>query len=70
MARALCELQAELVDGWNSENIVKRPKKKGLKREKFTRKQSKVNKCVYENSENIVKHPKKKGLKRKKFARK
>ena len=35
-ARALCELQAELVDGWNSENIVKHPKKKGLKREKFT----------------------------------
>ncbi|KAM4082677.1 hypothetical protein ACB094_08G000200 [Castanea mollissima] len=44
MARALCELQAELADGWNSENIVKHPEKKGLKRKKFARKQSKVNK--------------------------
>lgn len=52
MARALCELQAELADGWNSENIIKHPKKKGLKRKKFARKQSKVNKCVDENSEN------------------
>ena len=70
MARALCELQAELADGWNSENIVKHPSKKGLKRNRFARKQSKVNKCVDENGENIVKHQKKKGLKRKKFTRK
>ncbi|XP_065634813.1 uncharacterized protein LOC112013320 isoform X2 [Quercus suber] len=52
MARALCELQAELADGWNSENIVKHPKKKGIKRKKFARKQSKVNKCVDQSCSN------------------
>ncbi|KAK4605634.1 hypothetical protein RGQ29_000083 [Quercus rubra] len=52
MARALCELQAELVDGWNSEIIVKHPKKKRLKRKKFARKQSKVNKCEDESCSN------------------
>ena len=52
MARALCERQAKLADGWNSENIVKHPKKKGLKRKKFARKQSKVNNCVDESYSN------------------
>ena len=36
----------------NSENIVKRPKKKGLKRKKFARKQSTVNKCEAESCSN------------------
>ena len=36
----------------NSENIVKRPKKKRLKRKKFARKQSKVNKCEAESCSN------------------
>ena len=43
---------SELVDGWNSEIIVKHPKKKRLKRKKFARKQSKVNKCEDESCSN------------------